>query len=84
MSYLHIGGEIDLRGEEVLFICDMDNATASHITRASLRMAEEEGRVFNAAEDLPKSFILCADGSVYLSGLNAATLLRRAENEIYE
>ncbi len=84
MSYLHIGGEIDLRGEEVLFICDMDNATASHITRASLRMAEEEGRVFNAAEDLPRSFVVCADGSVYLSGLNAATLQRRAENEAYE
>ena len=84
MSYLHIGGEIDLRGEEVLFICDMDNATASHITRASLRMAEEEGRVFNAAENLPRSFVVCADGSVYLSGLNAATLQRRAENEAYE
>ena len=84
MSYLHIGGEIDLRGEEVLFICDMDNATASHITRASLRMAQEEGRVFNAAEDLPRSFVVCADGSVYLSGLNAATLQRRAENEAYE
>ena len=84
MSYLHIGGEIDLRGEEVLVICDMDNATASHITRASLRMAEEEGRVFNAAEDLPRSFVVCADGSVYLSGLNAATLQRRAENEAYE
>ena len=47
-------------------------------------MAEAEGRVFNAAEDLPRSFILCADGSIYLSGLNAATLQRRAENEIYE
>ena len=84
MGYLHIGGEVDLRSEEILFICDMDNATASHITRASLRMAEEEGRVFNAAEDLPRSFLVCADGSIYLSGLNAATLLRRAETETYE
>ncbi len=84
MSYLHIGGEIDLRTEAVVCICDMDNATWSHLTRASLRVAEEEGRVFNAAEDLPRSFILCADGSIYLSGLSAATLLRRAENEVYE
>ena len=84
MSYLHIGGEIDLRAEEVVCICDMDNATWSYLTRATLRTAEEEGRVFNAAEDLPRSFIRCADGSIYLSGLSAATLQRRAENEIYE
>ena len=82
--FLHIGGEVDLRTEEILAICDLDNSTSSHITRAFLRVAEEEGRVFNAAEDLPKSFIVCADGSVYLSQLNTATLLRRAENETYE
>ena len=44
MSYLHIGGEIDLRTETIVCICDMDNATWSHLTRASLRLAEEEGR----------------------------------------
>ena len=82
--FLHIGGEVDLRRSEILTICDLDNSTASHITRAFLRTAEEEGRVFNAAEDLPKSFIVCADGSVYLSQLNTATLLKRAENETYE
>ena len=82
--YLHIGGEIDLREEEVLFICDMDNATASHITRAALRTAQEEGRLFNAAEDLPRSFVFCADGTVYLSGLNSATLMRRAESDSFE
>ena len=84
MSYLHIGGEVDLRSEEIVCICDMDNATASYITRASLRLAEEEGRVFNAAEDLPRSFVVCADGSIYLSGLSAAALLRRSEAGIYE
>ncbi|MBO6040920.1 MAG: DUF370 domain-containing protein [Oscillospiraceae bacterium] len=73
-----------LREEEILAVCDMDNATYSHITRAALRTAEEEGRVFNAAEDLPRSFVLCADGSVWLSGLSTATLLRRSENETFE
>ena len=82
--YLHIGGDAVVRDEDILFVCDMDNATASHITRAALRKAEQAGRVVNAAEDLPRSFILCADGTVYLSGLNPATLLRRAENESFE
>ncbi len=84
MQYLHIGADIELRAEEILFICDMDNATASHITRAALNTAQEEGRLFNAAEDLPKSFVVCADGTVYLSGLNSATLMRRAETDSFE
>ena len=82
--YLHIGGDTALRDEEILFVCDMDNATSSHITRNTLRTAEQEGRVINAAEDLPRSFVVCADSTVYLSGLNPATLLRRAENETFE
>ena len=82
--YLFIGGETALRDEEILAVFDMDNATSSHITRASLRKAEQTGKVVNAAEDLPNSFVLCADGTVYLSGLNSATLLRRAENETFE
>ena len=84
MPYLHIGSDIMLRGSEILFICDMDNATASHITRAALKTAQEEGRLFNAAEDLPRSFVVCADGTVYLSGLNSATLMRRAETDSFE
>ena len=84
MQYLHIGSDIELRAEEILFICDMDNATASHITRAALKTAQEEGRLFNAAEDLPRSFVVCADGTVYLSGLNSATLMRRAETDSFE
>jgi len=84
MQYLHIGSDIELRAEEILFICDMDNATASHVTRSALRAAQEEGRLFNAAEDLPRSFVFCADGTVYLSGLNSATLMRRAESGAFE
>ena len=82
--YLHLGADVAVRTEDIVTVCDMDNATASHITRAALRKAEQAGMVVNAAEDLPRSFIVCADGTVYLSGLNSATLLRRAENESFE
>ena len=82
--YLHIGGDAAVRDEDILAVFDMDNATASHITRAALRRAEREKKVINTAEDRPRSFVLCSDGTVWLSGLNPATLLRRAENETYE
>ena len=73
-----------MRDEDILAVFDTDNATASHITRAALRRAEQEGKLINAAEDLPRSFVLCADGTVWLSGLNSVTLARRAESDSFE
>lgn len=64
-------------------MCDLDNASSSHITREALRAAEKAGKVVNVADDLPKSFVVCReDGKtrIYLSQLNTATLLKRAEN----
>ena len=81
--YLHLGAETAVRTEDILAICDLDNTSASHITRSYLRAAEQAGEVVNMADDLPKSFVVCAEGGkkrVYLSQLNTATLLKRAEN----
>ena len=81
--YLHLGAETAVRTEDILAICDLDNTSASHITRSYLRAAEQAGEVVNVADDLPKSFVVYAEGGkkrVYLSQLNTATLLKRAEN----
>lgn len=81
--YLHLGAETAVRTEDILAICDLDNTSASHITRSYLRAAEQAGEIVNVADDLPKSFVVCAEGGkkrVYLSQLNTATLLKRAEN----
>lgn len=86
--YLHLGGGVVIPTQEILAVCDLDNASSSHRTRAFLRRAQQEGRVVNVAEDLPKSFVLCAGDSgpalVYLSQLSSATLLRRAETDSFE
>lgn len=85
--YLHLGGETVIPQKSVVAVCDMDNATSSRLTRDFLRRAEKEGRVVNVAEDLPKSFVLCCESEgqvVYLSQLNSATLLKRAETRVFE
>jgi hypothetical protein len=74
-------------GPSILAVCDLDNASASHLTRDFLKRAEQAGRIISVAEDLPKSFDLCqSDGEsrVYLSQLNAATLLKRVETMQFE
>ena len=45
-------------------------------------MAEKSGQVVNAAEDIPKSFVVCESGgkrTLYLSQMSSATLLKRAD-----
>lgn len=81
--YLHLGQAVVVNQRDIVAIFDMDNATWSHRTRALLEKAEREGRVVNAASDLPRSFVVCRKGKgeqvVYLSQLSSATLKGRAE-----
>lgn len=81
--YLHIGQSVLVPFESVLGVFDLDNSSWSHRTRSFLEKAEKEGRVVNAASDLPRSFVVCRKGKgeqvVYLSQLSSATLKGRAE-----
>ena len=80
--YLHIGKGNVINTGEIIGIFDLEITSQSHLTRKYLNMADKSGKVINAAEDIPKSFIVCNDGNerVYLSQMATATLLRRAES----
>ena len=83
--YLHLGKGTVVPTASIVGIFDLDITSQSHLTRKYLAAAERAGQVVNAAEDIPKSFVVCRDGeknSVYLSQMAAATLLRRAESGI--
>ena len=82
MSYLHLGKGTVVNTAHIVGIFDLDITSQSHLTRHYLREAEQAGQVVNAAEDIPKTFVVCRDGEttrVYLSQMASATLLRRAE-----
>lgn len=82
--YLHLGGGTLVPETEIIGVFDLDNSSQSHITRRYLAEAEKAGRVENAAEDIPKSFVVCSGGGktrVILSQMSTQTLLRRAEED---
>ena len=56
--YLHLGAETVVRTDSIVAVCDLDNASSSHITREALRAAEKAGKVVNVADALPKSFVV--------------------------
>ena len=75
--YLHVGNNRTLRVKDIIGIFDADNATRSPVSRKCLSDAERGGRVWSAAEELPKSFVLyrSEDGfGVCFSPLSAQTL----------
>ena len=83
MNYLHLGKGTVVNTADIVGIFDLDISSQSHLTRRFLREAEQRGQVVNAAEDIPKTFVLFRDGEttrVYLSQMAASTLLRRAES----
>ncbi len=79
--YLHLGQNTVVRTKEILGIFDLDTTTVSAKTRAFLKTAQNAGKVVSVSQELPKSFILCENGNVYISQLSPATLLSRLEKQ---
>ena len=84
--YLSIGKSTVIRDGDVVGIFDLDICSQSHLTREFLSAAERSGRIINAADDLPNSFLLCSERGrrrtaeetkVYLSQSSSRTLEKR-------
>ena len=81
--YLHLGKGTVVNERDIVGIFDLDITSQSHITRKYLAAAEKRGEVQNAAEDIPRSFVVCRSSggmTVYLSQMSCQTLLKRAES----
>ncbi|MDD4772098.1 MAG: DUF370 domain-containing protein [Eubacteriales bacterium] len=81
--YLHIGNNKVLRKSSIIGIFDMDNATVSQITRKFLSGAEKKNMLTAVTGDIPKSFVLTQDGSIYLSQISSSALLGRTAQTEY-
>ena len=79
--YLNLGQSV-IPTENIVGIFDLDNASWAFKTREFLERAEREGRAVWLTGDLPRSFVLCQDGRVYITQLSAGVLKGRAESGI--
>ena len=83
--YLHLGQNTIVHESEILGIFDLDITSQSYRTRQNLNRAERNGEVVSISEELPKSFVVCAqpktkrNQTVYIAQLSSQTLLRRWE-----
>ena len=82
--YLHLGQNVVVPESNVIGVFDLDNTTGSHLTRKFLGDAEKAGNVISVTDELPKSFVVCAEGNdmtVFLSQLSSQTLMKRGKHK---
>ncbi len=79
-NWIYLGGEAAYETKDIVAIFDLDNTSWAVDTRKFLNFNEKQGRVLNAAEDLPKAFAVCTDGTVVLAQPNSAILAKRWES----
>ena len=78
--YLHLGADTVVRTRDIVAVFDLDRATVNATSRKFLAAAEKKKKVVNVSDDLPKSFVVCADGRVLISAVSSQTIARRNES----
>ena len=81
--YIHLGNKKNIREKDIIGIFDMDTATVSSLTRATLKKYEKEKKLRYGDTDIPRTFILLSErkkGTVMrLSHISSQGLTQRAE-----
>ncbi len=73
--YFHVGSGHYVAAANVIGIFDTDRCTVSKRGKDFLYSAQREKRLIETGFDIPKSFIVLADNTVYLSDYNTATIV---------
>lgn len=80
--YLHLGQDYIVPLQSVVAVFDMDTATASKRTRLLLERLQDEGRIIELYDDLPRAAVLCENAlgeTLFLTQLSPQAIQRRAE-----
>ncbi len=77
--YIDIFTDVLVDSEKIVGIFDLDNTTTNKFTNDFLNGLQREGKITYLVSDIPKSFILMDDGSVYIVELSSQILKKRFE-----
>lgn len=77
--YIDIFTDFLVDSEKVIGIFDLDNTTTNKFTNDFLNNLRKEKKITYLVSDIPKSFVLMDDGSVYVVELSSQILKKRFE-----
>lgn len=76
--YVNIGADRMLFCNDIIGVFDLDNTTASKITRSFLQRCERDKRSENAVTDIPHSFVVTQD-RVYIAQASSQIIYKRID-----
>lgn len=80
--YLHLGQDYIVPLQNVVAVFDMDTATTSRRTQKLLSRLQEERRIIELYDDLPRAAVLCESAlgeTLYLTELSPQAMQKRAQ-----
>ena len=77
--YVDIDTDSLVNGDDVVGIFDLDNTTVNKFTNEFLNKMQAEGKIEYLVSDIPKSFILMKDGTVFVVELSSQILKKSFE-----
>lgn len=77
--YVDIDTDSLVNGDDVVGIFDLDNTTVNKFTNEFLNKMQAEGKIEYLVSDIPKSFVLMKDGTVFVVELSSQILKKRFE-----
>lgn len=78
--YVDIGTDFLVKSSDIIGIFDLDNTTTTTgYTNNFLNEKQKQGKVVYLVKDLPKSFVLTRDGTVYVVELASQIIRKRLE-----
>ena len=78
--YVDIGTDFLVKSSDIIGIFDLDNTTTTTAyTNNFLNEKQKQGKVVYLVKDLPKSFVLTKDGTVYVVELASQIIRKRLE-----
>ena len=78
--YIDIATDFLIDEEDIVGIFDLDNTTAAgKHTINFLNEKQKEGKVTYLIKDIPKSFVVTKDGSIYVVELSSQIIKKRFE-----
>ena len=78
--YVDIGTDFLVKSSDIIGIFDLDNTTTTTgYTNNFLNKKQKQGKVVYLVKDLPKSFVLTQDGTVYVVELASQIIRKRLE-----
>ena len=77
--YVDIDTDSLVNGDDVVGIFDLGNTTVNKFTNEFLNKMQAEGKIEYLVSDIPKSFILMKDGTVFVVELSSQILKKRFE-----